>query len=77
MNLLLREKINPLNGSAGVYAAPMSARVSQMMAMNILTGIISPLRCQSGLIFFIHARPPVEEDRKERRETGLGPGSSL
>jgi Na+-transporting methylmalonyl-CoA/oxaloacetate decarboxylase beta subunit len=29
MNLFLNEKINPLIGSAGVSAVPMSARVSQ------------------------------------------------
>jgi oxaloacetate decarboxylase beta subunit len=31
MNLFLKEKINPLIGSAGVSAVPMAARVSQMM----------------------------------------------
>jgi oxaloacetate decarboxylase beta subunit len=31
MNLFLKEKINPLIGSAGVSAVPMSARVSQIM----------------------------------------------
>lgn len=31
MNLFLREKINPLIGSAGVSAVPMAARVSQTM----------------------------------------------
>lgn len=31
MNLFLREKINPLIGSAGVSAVPMAARVSQKM----------------------------------------------
>ena len=30
MNLFLREKINPLIGSAGVSAVPMAARVSQV-----------------------------------------------
>ena len=30
MNLFLKEKINPLIGSAGVSAVPMAARVSQM-----------------------------------------------
>jgi Na+-transporting methylmalonyl-CoA/oxaloacetate decarboxylase beta subunit len=30
MNLFLKEKINPLIGSAGVSAVPMSARVSQV-----------------------------------------------
>jgi oxaloacetate decarboxylase beta subunit len=29
MNLFLKEKINPLIGSAGVSAVPMAARVSQ------------------------------------------------
>jgi oxaloacetate decarboxylase beta subunit len=32
MNLFLKEKINPLIGSAGVSAVPMSARVSQKLA---------------------------------------------
>jgi len=32
MNLFLKEKINPLIGSAGVSAVPMAARVSQVMA---------------------------------------------
>ena len=31
MNLFLREKINPLLGSAGVSAVPMAARVSELM----------------------------------------------
>ena len=30
MNLFLKEKINPLIGSAGVSAVPMAARVSQI-----------------------------------------------
>lgn len=34
MNLFLTEKINPLIGSAGVPAVPMSARVSQMMGQK-------------------------------------------
>ncbi len=34
MNLFLKEKINPLIGSAGVSAVPMSARVSQMMGQK-------------------------------------------
>jgi carboxybiotin decarboxylase len=34
MNLFLKEKINPLIGSAGVSAVPMSARVSQNMALQ-------------------------------------------
>jgi oxaloacetate decarboxylase beta subunit len=34
MNLFLKEKINPLIGSAGVSAVPMSARVSQMMGQR-------------------------------------------
>ena len=32
MNLFLKEKINPLIGSAGVSAVPMAARVSQVVA---------------------------------------------
>lgn len=32
MNLFLKDKINPLIGSAGVSAVPMAARVSQMVA---------------------------------------------
>jgi oxaloacetate decarboxylase beta subunit len=32
MNLFIKQKINPLIGSAGVSAVPMAARVSQMMA---------------------------------------------
>ena len=34
MNLFLKEKINPLIGSAGVSAVPMAARVSQMVARS-------------------------------------------
>jgi len=34
MNLFLKEKINPLIGSAGVSAAPMAARVSQMVGQK-------------------------------------------
>ncbi|MFH1488826.1 MAG: sodium ion-translocating decarboxylase subunit beta [Pseudomonadota bacterium] len=34
MNLFLKEKINPLIGSAGVSAVPMSARVSQMIGQR-------------------------------------------
>lgn len=34
MNLFLKEKINPLIGSAGVSAVPMAARVSQMMGLQ-------------------------------------------
>lgn len=34
MNLFLKEKINPLIGSAGVSAVPMAARVSQMVGQQ-------------------------------------------
>ncbi|HDI79343.1 MAG TPA: sodium ion-translocating decarboxylase subunit beta, partial [Desulfobacteraceae bacterium] len=34
MNLFLKEKINPLIGSAGVSAVPMAARVSQFMGQK-------------------------------------------
>ncbi|MBW2610466.1 MAG: sodium ion-translocating decarboxylase subunit beta [Deltaproteobacteria bacterium] len=34
MNLFLKEKINPLIGSAGVSAVPMAARVSQIQGMK-------------------------------------------
>jgi oxaloacetate decarboxylase beta subunit len=34
MNLFLKEKINPLIGSAGVSAVPMAARVSQMQGIK-------------------------------------------
>jgi len=34
MNLFLKEKINPLIGSAGVSAVPMAARVSQKIALE-------------------------------------------
>jgi oxaloacetate decarboxylase beta subunit len=34
MNLFVRQKINPLLGSAGVSAVPMAARVSQQMAQQ-------------------------------------------
>jgi len=34
MNLFLKEKINPLIGSAGVSAVPMSARVSQLQGLK-------------------------------------------
>jgi len=34
MNLFLKEKINPLIGSAGISAVPMSARVSQVEGMR-------------------------------------------
>ena len=33
-NLLLKEKINPLIGSAGVSAVPMAARVSQVVGQK-------------------------------------------
>jgi oxaloacetate decarboxylase beta subunit len=34
MNLFLKDKINPLIGSAGVSAVPMAARVSQVMGQK-------------------------------------------
>jgi oxaloacetate decarboxylase beta subunit len=34
MNVFLKEKLNPLIGSAGVSAVPMSARVSQMVGLQ-------------------------------------------
>jgi oxaloacetate decarboxylase beta subunit len=34
MNLFLKEKLNPLIGSAGVSAVPMSSRVSQMVGLQ-------------------------------------------
>jgi oxaloacetate decarboxylase beta subunit len=34
MNLFLKEKINPLIGSAGVSAVPMAARVSQVQGLK-------------------------------------------
>ncbi|HOE08774.1 MAG TPA: sodium ion-translocating decarboxylase subunit beta, partial [Treponemataceae bacterium] len=34
MNLFLKEKINPLIGSAGVSAVPMAARVSNKVGME-------------------------------------------
>ena len=34
MNLFLKEKINPLIGSAGVSAVPMAARVSQVVGQE-------------------------------------------
>jgi len=34
MNLFLKEKINPLIGSAGVSAVPMAARVSQVEGLK-------------------------------------------
>ena len=34
MNLFLKEKINPLIGSAGVSAVPMAARVSQTVGQQ-------------------------------------------
>jgi len=34
MNLFLKEKINPLIGSAGVSAVPMSARVSHVEGLK-------------------------------------------
>jgi Na+-transporting methylmalonyl-CoA/oxaloacetate decarboxylase beta subunit len=34
MNLFLKEKINPLLGSAGVSAVPMAARVSHKMGLE-------------------------------------------
>jgi oxaloacetate decarboxylase beta subunit len=34
MNLFLKEKMNPLIGSAGVSAVPMAARVSQMVGQQ-------------------------------------------
>ena len=38
MNLFLKEKINPLIGSAGVSAVPMAARVSQMVGQKYNSG---------------------------------------
>ena len=38
MNLFLKEKINPLLGSAGVSAVPMAARVSQMVGQKYNPG---------------------------------------
>ena len=38
MNLFLKEKINPLIGSAGVSAVPMAARVSQVEGQKALPG---------------------------------------
>ena len=38
MNLVLKEKINPLIGSAGVSAVPMAARVSQMVGQKYNPG---------------------------------------
>jgi len=34
MNLFLKDKLNPLIGSAGVSAVPMAARVSQMVGQQ-------------------------------------------
>ena len=38
MNLFLKEKINPLIGSAGVSAVPMAARVSQKVGQQYNPG---------------------------------------
>ena len=38
MNLFLKDKINPLIGSAGVSAVPMAARVSQMVGQKYNPG---------------------------------------
>ena len=38
MNLFLKEKINPLIGSAGVSAVPMAARVSQVEGQKARPG---------------------------------------
>jgi sodium ion-translocating decarboxylase beta subunit len=38
LNLFLKEKINPLIGSAGVSAVPMSARVSQVVGQEFDKG---------------------------------------
>ncbi len=48
MNLFLKEKINPLIGSAGVSAVPMSARVSQKMGQ----------RYDKGNYLLMHAMGP-------------------
>jgi sodium ion-translocating decarboxylase beta subunit len=48
MNLFLKEKINPLIGSAGVSAVPMSARVSQVMGQ----------RYDKGNYLLMHAMGP-------------------
>ena len=48
MNLFLREKINPLIGSAGVSAVPMAARVSQMVGQ----------RANPGNFLLMHAMGP-------------------
>jgi len=34
MNLFLKEKVNPLIGSAGVSAVPMAARISQIVGQR-------------------------------------------
>ena len=34
MNLFLKEKINPLLGSAGIASVPIAARVSHIVALN-------------------------------------------
>ena len=38
MNLFLKEKVNPLIGSAGVSAVPMAARVSQVEGQKAKPG---------------------------------------
>ena len=38
MNLICKEKVNPLIGSAGVSAVPMAARVSQKVAQEECPG---------------------------------------
>ena len=48
MNLFLKEKINPLIGSAGVSAVPMAARVSQKVGQQ----------CNPGNFLLMHAMGP-------------------
>ncbi|MDR0688924.1 MAG: sodium ion-translocating decarboxylase subunit beta, partial [Spirochaetaceae bacterium] len=48
MNLFLKEKINPLIGSAGVSAVPMAARVSNKVG----------LECDPGNFLLMHAMGP-------------------
>ena len=45
MNLFLKEKINPLIGSAGVSAVPMAARVSQMVGQKYNPCLLYTSRC--------------------------------
>ena len=48
MNLVLKSKINPLLGAAGVSAVPMAARVVQDFVSRETDGKVNPLMAAMG-----------------------------